>query len=116
MRKPNSPDPGEITAKTRYRTQKSPISRPESPGKSMPCESNSATPPNSGIISDNRGTISAEQGNSSGIASGPRLRRREVTVVHSSDLHVDEDRAAAAHGDGTAGLRSVLATAGTLRA
>jgi DNA repair exonuclease SbcCD nuclease subunit len=42
------------------------------------------------------------------------LRRREVTLVHSSDLHVDEDRAAA-HGDGIAGLRSVLATARALQ-
>ena len=42
---------------------------------------------------------------------------REVILVHSSDLHVDEDRAAAARGDdGTAGLRSVLATARALGA
>src|SRR6516162_3946154 len=115
MRKPNSADAGEITAKTRYRTQKSPISRTESPGKSMSCESNSATPANSGIISDNRGAISAEQRNSSGIANGPGLRRRKVTLVYSSDLHVDEDRAAAARGDGTARLHSVLATARALR-
>ncbi len=42
---------------------------------------------------------------------------REVVLVHSSDLHVDEDSAAAARGgDGTEGLRSVLATARALRA
>jgi DNA repair exonuclease SbcCD nuclease subunit len=36
----------------------------------------------------------------------------EVTIVHSSDLHVDDDRTAAAHcGDGTAGLAAVLACA-----
>jgi DNA repair exonuclease SbcCD nuclease subunit len=36
----------------------------------------------------------------------------EVTIVHSSDLHVDDDRIAAAHqGDGTAGLAAVLACA-----
>jgi DNA repair exonuclease SbcCD nuclease subunit len=116
MRKPNSPDAGEITGKTRYRAQKSPISPPENPVKSTACEANSAARPNSGIISDNRGIISADQSNSSGIAGGPELRRREVTLVHSSDLHVDEDRAAAARGDGTAGLRSVLATARALRA
>jgi DNA repair exonuclease SbcCD nuclease subunit len=44
-------------------------------------------------------------------------RARDVVLVHSSDLHVDEDRPAASHsGDGTAGLRSVLATARALRA
>ena len=42
---------------------------------------------------------------------------REIVLVHSSDVHVDEDRIAAAHhGDGTAGLRAVLATARALRA
>ena len=42
---------------------------------------------------------------------------REVILVHSSDLHVDEDRAATNRGgDGTAGLRSVLATARALDA
>ena len=42
---------------------------------------------------------------------------REVILVHSSDLHVDEDRAAMAHGgEGTAPLRAVLATARTLDA
>ena len=36
----------------------------------------------------------------------------EVRLVHSSDLHVDDDRVAAMHGgDGAAGLRDVLATA-----
>ena len=41
----------------------------------------------------------------------------EVVLVHSSDLHVDEDRIAASFGgDGTAGLRSVLATARAMRA
>ena len=44
------------------------------------------------------------------------MRRRKVTLVYSSDLHVDEDRAAAARGDGTARLHSVLATARALRA
>src|SRR5262245_9324281 len=44
-------------------------------------------------------------------------RAREVVLVHSSDLHVDEDRIAASCGiDGTAGLRSVLATAWTMGA
>src|SRR5438270_13832178 len=41
----------------------------------------------------------------------------EVVLVHSSDLHVDEDRNwAAGGGDGTAGLRRVLATARALPA
>jgi DNA repair exonuclease SbcCD nuclease subunit len=41
----------------------------------------------------------------------------QVAFVHSSDLHVDEDRVVAVSGgDGTAGLRSVLATAQALRA
>lgn len=41
----------------------------------------------------------------------------EVVLVHSSDIHVDEGRIAAAHeGDGTAGLRAVLAAARALRA
>ncbi len=36
----------------------------------------------------------------------------EVTIVHSSDLHIDDDRIAGAHGgDGTAGLAAVLACA-----
>ena len=42
---------------------------------------------------------------------------RDVILVHSSDLHVDEDRAAGSrNGDGTAGLRSVLVTARAARA
>jgi DNA repair exonuclease SbcCD nuclease subunit len=42
---------------------------------------------------------------------------REVILVHSSDLHIDEDRAATTRGsNGTAGLRSVLATARALHA
>src|SRR6476660_3058267 len=37
---------------------------------------------------------------------------RDIVIVHSSDLHVDDDRIAAKHeGDGTAGLRATLATA-----
>jgi DNA repair exonuclease SbcCD nuclease subunit len=41
----------------------------------------------------------------------------EAVLVHSSDLHVDEDHAAASRGgDGTAGLRAVLATARAVRA
>src|SRR5205823_7213018 len=41
----------------------------------------------------------------------------EIVLVHSSDLHVDEDRClASGGGDGTAGLRSVLATARALPA
>ena len=41
----------------------------------------------------------------------------EIVLVHSSDLHVDEDRAAGLrNGDGTAGLRSVLVTARAARA
>ena len=41
----------------------------------------------------------------------------EIVLVHSSDLHVDEDRAVGSrNGDGTAGLRSVLVTARAVRA
>ncbi len=41
----------------------------------------------------------------------------EIRLVHSSDLHVDDGRIAAAHdGDGAAGLAAVLATARELRA
>ena len=40
----------------------------------------------------------------------------DIVLVHSSDLHVDEDRAAAYGGDGTASLRSVLAAARAVRA
>ena len=42
---------------------------------------------------------------------------RDLTLVHSSDLHVDDDRIAAMHdGDGVAGLRTVLMTARVLGA
>jgi DNA repair exonuclease SbcCD nuclease subunit len=42
---------------------------------------------------------------------------RDILLVHSSDLHVDDDRVAAMHGgDGTAGLRDVLRTARALGA
>jgi DNA repair exonuclease SbcCD nuclease subunit len=42
-------------------------------------------------------------------------RRRELRLVHSSDLHVDDDRIAVMHGgDGVAGLKAVLATAQAL--
>ena len=40
----------------------------------------------------------------------------EIVLVHSSDLHVDEDCAIGACGDGTASLRAVLTTARALRA
>jgi DNA repair exonuclease SbcCD nuclease subunit len=40
----------------------------------------------------------------------------DIVLVHSSDLHVDEDRVLAHGGDGTAALRSVLATSQALRA
>ena len=41
----------------------------------------------------------------------------EIRLVHSSDLHVDDERVAALHGgDGTAGLCAVLATARALTA
>ena len=41
----------------------------------------------------------------------------EVVLVHSSDLHIDEDRAAGSRGfGGTAGLRLVLLTAQAVRA
>jgi len=41
----------------------------------------------------------------------------DIVLVHSSDLHVDDDRIAALHaGDGAAGLRDVLATARELGA
>jgi DNA repair exonuclease SbcCD nuclease subunit len=43
--------------------------------------------------------------------------RREIRLVHSSDLHVDDDRVAALHGgDGTGGLKAVLAAARRLAA
>ncbi|HTT81079.1 MAG TPA: metallophosphoesterase [Stellaceae bacterium] len=45
------------------------------------------------------------------------IARSEIRLVHSSDLHVDDDRVAAMHGgDGTGGLKSVLAAAGRLGA
>jgi len=40
----------------------------------------------------------------------------EIVLVHSSDLHVDEDCAIGACGDGTASLRAVLTTARASRA
>jgi DNA repair exonuclease SbcCD nuclease subunit len=41
----------------------------------------------------------------------------DIVLLHSSDLHVDDERIAAQHGgDGTAGLRAVLATARALGA
>jgi DNA repair exonuclease SbcCD nuclease subunit len=44
--------------------------------------------------------------------SEPRSNGGEVTLVHSSDLHVDDGRIAAQHGgDGTGGLKAVLAYA-----
>ena len=47
----------------------------------------------------------------------PRTNGGEVTLVHSSDLHVDDGRIAAQHsGDGTGGLRAVLAFARGTRA
>lgn len=47
----------------------------------------------------------------------PRTNGGEVTLVHSSDLHVDDGRIAAQHGgDGTGGLRAVLAFARETRA
>ena len=48
-----------------------------------------------------------------------QLRRKggEVTLVHSSDLHVDDGRIASEHGgDGTGGLRAVLAYARSIEA
>ncbi len=45
------------------------------------------------------------------------LDGRDIRLVHSSDLHVDDDRVAALNGgDGTAGLAAVLATARELAA
>ena len=46
-----------------------------------------------------------------------RRNAGEVTLVHSSDLHVDDSRIAAQHGgDGTGGLRAVLAYARSIEA
>lgn len=42
---------------------------------------------------------------------------RDIVVVHSSDIHVDDDYTARLHGgDGTAGLRAVLQTAKAIQA
>src|SRR5207253_6268452 len=42
----------------------------------------------------------------------PQAPASDILLVHSSDLHVDDERISAQHnGDGTAGLRAVLATA-----
>jgi DNA repair exonuclease SbcCD nuclease subunit len=47
----------------------------------------------------------------------PRRNGGEVTLVHSSDLHVDDGRIAAQHGgDGTGGLKAVLAYARSVNA
>jgi DNA repair exonuclease SbcCD nuclease subunit len=51
-------------------------------------------------------------GSSGAEASG---RNRDIVLVHTSDLHVDDGHKANAH-DGTDGLRSVLATARSLEA
>ena len=57
---------------------------------------------------ETNGTMAIEQ-------HQPRLR--DIRIVHSSDLHVDDDRIAALHdGDGTGVLRDVLATARALGA
>jgi len=51
------------------------------------------------------------------MTSQPHSPACDILLVHSSDLHVDDDRVAAMHGgDGTAGLRDVLATARALGA
>src|SRR5271155_4567178 len=47
----------------------------------------------------------------------PLISIGDIVLVHSSDLHVDDERIAALHdGDGTAGLGGVLATARALGA
>jgi len=49
--------------------------------------------------------------------SEPRINGGGVTLVHSSDLHVDDGRIAARHGgDGAGGLRAVLAYARGIKA
>ena len=49
--------------------------------------------------------------------TAPQNTKRDIVLVHSSDLHVDDDRVASMHGgDGAAGLRQVLATAQALGA
>jgi DNA repair exonuclease SbcCD nuclease subunit len=40
----------------------------------------------------------------------------DIVLVHSSDLHVDDEHSATKHGDGTAGLAAVLAAAHAHRA
>jgi DNA repair exonuclease SbcCD nuclease subunit len=51
------------------------------------------------------------------IAMNIREHSGDILLVHSSDLHVDDDRVAAMHGgDGAAGLRGVLDRARDLRA
>ena len=40
----------------------------------------------------------------------------DILLVHSSDLHVDDEATATKHGDGTAGLAAVLAAARAARA
>jgi DNA repair exonuclease SbcCD nuclease subunit len=56
-------------------------------------------------------------GNTKRMPSNPQTSARDVLLVHSSDLHVDDERIAAQHGgDGVAGLREVLATARELGA
>jgi DNA repair exonuclease SbcCD nuclease subunit len=48
---------------------------------------------------------------------GPKRNGDGVTLVHSSDLHVDDGRIAAQHGgDGTGGLKAVLAYARAVNA
>src|SRR5437763_5120451 len=48
----------------------------------------------------------------SGRRRGIQKVARDIVLVHSCDLHVDDDRIAAMHGgDGTAGLSGVLASA-----
>jgi DNA repair exonuclease SbcCD nuclease subunit len=50
-------------------------------------------------------------------ASNPQsVLMAEIVLVHSSDIHVDDDRSEAHVDDGTAGLRAVLTTAQALRA
>src|ERR1041385_6708118 len=65
-----------------------------------------------GLRSRRCGTLRAacNGGYRSGMTNGSATR--EVRLVHSSDLHVDDERIAALHaGDGTAGLAAVLASA-----
>src|SRR3954465_15037860 len=49
--------------------------------------------------------------------AGPDISRRDVLIVHTSDLHIDNDYTARLHGgDGTAGLAIVLRKARALGA